>query len=93
MVFKLLLVFLAIHQAASQSDRFIVKVTEFVKPNFFGDKIFRCYSSVITDKHVLTTARCATTPSGKGLAITTEITTIWENGASSGSSKSHKNAK
>lgn len=79
-MFKFVLPFLLIvlcEQGLAQ-ERFIVTVTEYVSGNFNG-AVGRCPGTIITDRHVLTTADCAT-PTNNSMLLGIRINFDFGNG-------------
>lgn len=76
----LYLIFLVILcQSHAQEERFIAIVTEYVSGNL-GSAVERCPGTIITNKHLLTTAACAT-PSNSSLAIGVDVWIVHPEGA------------
>jgi hypothetical protein len=70
-----LLIFLAfVHQNSSQpsASRFILNVAHYTLPNLDTAE-YRCVASVITERHVLTTANCVSVEPSQGVAIVAEV--------------------
>lgn len=71
-----------LHQACSQvPDRFIVDIAQFMQPQL-GNATVRCSATLITNRHLLTTAACAMVPYPWLIAI--QILTEVESGSSIG---------
>lgn len=56
------------HESSAQNERFIVNVNEFNSRDLSVSR-FRCSGTIITNRHVLTTAACATAEPGWTLSI------------------------
>ncbi|KAG4070041.1 hypothetical protein HA402_013701 [Bradysia odoriphaga] len=57
--FMLPMLLIVLCEQGLAQERFIVTVTEYVRGNF-SNTVGRCPATIITDRHVLTTAACAT---------------------------------
>lgn len=60
------------HSGSAQSDRFIVNIVEYRNSSDYNHL---CSGTIITSRHVLTTAACASTQlqSGYSLSVRTEL--------------------
>lgn len=56
------------HESSVQNERFVVNVNEFNSKDLSISR-FRCSGTIITPRHVLTTAACATVEPGWTLSI------------------------
>lgn len=84
-LFAIFLLSLTHRNSLQQNDaRFIVNVAHYTLPDIDTAKI-RCAASIITNRHVLTTANCVIVEPGKGVAIKAFI--VEANGGSVNSKK------
>lgn len=70
-------------QVSAQEQKFIIALTEYTTS--LSDSKNRCYATVITDRHVLTTAECARTSSASNkLGISIEFSSPGTSGQAQG---------
>lgn len=73
---KLFLLILLIQQsvfAQPSASRFILSVAHYEQPDL-DTLVNRCIASVITERHVLTTATCVDVEPSQGVAVVAEVT-------------------
>lgn len=64
------------HSEIVSSKNFIANVMELLDVNIIGSARFRCIGTIITERHLLTTASCVTIPEGSVQGIGVEAD--WE---------------
>jgi hypothetical protein len=76
MNFLVIFLFL-IHQSACQpsASRFILNVAHYTLPDLETAEN-RCVATVITDRHVLTTATCVSVEEFQGVAVVAEVSVL-----------------